>query len=361
MRHLFLHALPTAVLVVATGCDAVNEFVPFSGGSDKRQEEQRARQQAEAEETNRLADERAALAQHVAALSRALTADLESATKAVDEATADRTLLAERIRELSDANADKSRQVMLAAILADERVGELARKYMDRDFRLIRLEFIERVREALAARRAFDASRQRANGAYDAEVAAAKESVRSAAASVDRSQAAMRREIARLAKQERDLQRAFNMSSGNREDRSRRRNELNEVSDKLRRLQNEYDAVRAGRGAADDTARADRHAQAAIDAARRRRDHENELARSRFQGAKSPADVASEFEKETLGELERRIVGARTGHEERQRRLKAGIAYLASLADGVETLASSAMRKVRADADACVERARSGK
>ena len=178
MRHLFLRALSAIVFVAAAGCDAVNEFVPFSGGNDKRQEEQRARQRSEAEEAKRLADERAALAQHVAALSRSLAVDLESATKAVDAATADRTALAERIRELSDANADKPRQVTLAAILADARVCELARKYMDRDFRLVRLEFLERTREALAARRAFDASRQRASGAYDAEVAAAKDGVR---------------------------------------------------------------------------------------------------------------------------------------------------------------------------------------
>lgn len=352
-------SIPVLVLLVGmalSGCDAVNEYIPTGGGKPEAVERERlVREREAAAEQTRVEGERTALRRHIEASCRVLEAAIADGRRKSEEAKTDREALSARIRELSSAPDENGRtperHVVLSGLLADDRVNELAAKYMDRNFRMIRLEFIEAMRTANGKIRRRDAALDRNKAAYDKSIAdIADDAAKSQQASQD-SAANLRRTIAALEKKEKDLQRMVSMSAGVSDVRRRKEQELRDVSNRLRDLHRDYDALRTNRAvdeAASRTARRVNTDRERVQMARERADaHVVRL----FPDVKAPEDITSECEKITIGELERRMVAAEKNAMEGTAGDAGNLDYLKSLCSGLDNLNVTALQRMRTDVD----------
>lgn len=358
MRFPFL---PIAVVVAFVGCDKVNELIPVSGGKSEAaaRQETEARRRA-ADEEARLASSRALAEQQLKATCSSLDVERGCCEQRAAKALRDRDRLSSRIGSLSAAtNAVsklKQRHDALIAILNDAEVNELARRYLERDFALARLDFEARVAEAVDRKRAHRLEVDRERQDYENAVKDAQKRSSRARNASNSAEAGVRREIAALERREKELQRALSMSSAS--IRAQRRRELDDVSSKLRNLQVQYDSMRVNRNAHENAEKAARQEDAEIVQAQRRFERASRLADRRLAGEKNPAEIMTECEEQTVRTLERAIADVERQAREGEKRLAACLGYVRSMASGVRQLDEEGLRKVLADVDARVAKAR---
>lgn len=354
-----LFTLVSSLLLGATvvGCDAVNDYIPATNGKAAAQERERRSQEREtAAERERADGEREALRLHIEAHCRTLESALAANKERRAEVKADRETLSARIREISLSSDEKGRtperHVVLSGLLADDRVNELAVRYVERDFRMIRLEFIEamRVTNGLAKRR--DDALVRNQNAYDKSVSGISDDADKARQMAQKSADDLQRSIAALERKEKELQRSVSMSSGVRNVRMRKEQELRDVSNRLRELHARYDAIRTNRESNDAVERATRQASRTMADAQLAKERADALVARNFAGMKDPAEITSDCEQRTVGELERRIIAAARDLEEGQKGSAEILGYLKSIVVGLDKMNLPALQRVRSDVDA---------
>ena len=343
--------------IAFAGCDAVDGYMPSGGGkTDAAKRERLAREREASEEQERLEGERTALRQHIEANCRMLESSLAANKDKCAEAKADREALSARIREIS-ASSDENgrtpeRHVVLSGLLSDDRVNALAMRYMERDFRMIRLEFIEAMRTANGLARRRDEALVRNQEAYDKSVSGISDDTDNARQMSQRSADDLQKSIAALERKEKELQRSVSMSSGVRDVRRRKEQELRDVSNRLRELHARYDAIRTNKESNEAIERATRQASRTLEDAQRAKERADVLVARSFAGMRDPAEITSDCEQRTIGELERRIIAAARDLEEGQKGAVETLAYLKSIAVGLDKLNMTALQRVRSDVDA---------
>ena len=352
-----LFTLVSSLLLGAAvaGCDAVNDYIPMTNGKAAAQErERRSQEQAAAAERERTDGERAALRQHIEAHCRILESRLSACKQKIAEAKADRDALGARIRELSSATDENGRtperHAVLSGLLADDKVNALAAKYMDYDFRMIRLEYIEAMRAANGDIRRRDEALNRNQADYEKSVADSGGDTDQARLSERKSAADIRRAIAALEREEKELRRSISMSSAVKSVRDLKERELRDVSDRLRRLKLEYDEVRTSRGSNRAISEAARQANVAREGAKRQKERADEHVVRLFAGIRDPKEITSECEARTIGALSSRILAAE--RDQSGGDIAAGIEYLQSVSDGLDKMNLTALQRVRSDVDA---------
>lgn len=360
--------LPILVLVLllgaAVGCDAVNEYMPSGNGKAVLEERERLARQREAEvEREKVDGERAALRHHIEATCLFLESRLSACKRKVSDAKADRELLSARVRELSSATEENGRtperNVVLSGLLADDRVNELAAKYMECDFRMVRLEYIEAMREANGMIRRRDEALSRNQEAYDKAVAGTGSDLDQVRLSVRNSAADLKRSIAALEKKERDLQRSVSMSSAVPDVRRRKEQELRDLSERLRRLHQEYDAIRANRESSDDVSRASQQSMNERAGAQRQRELSDAHVARQFADIKDPKEITSACEARTVGALMGRIIAAErdvSGGD-----IEFAIGYLRTISRDLDKLNVTALQRVRKDIDSRISKVQADK
>ena len=342
--------------MVLSGCDAVSEYIPTAGGKSEVAERERlAREREAAAEQARVEGERAALRHHVEASCRVLESAIADGKRKSDEAKADREALSARIRELSSVLGEDGRtperHVVLSGLLADDRVNELAAKYTDRSFRMIRLEFIEAMRNANGRIRRRDAALERNQADYDKSVSGIADDVAKSQQASQNSAADLRRAIVALEKKERDLQRLVSMSAGVKDVRKRKELELRDVSNRLRELHRSYDALRTNKEVDAANARTTRQANYDKERALMAKERADAHVARLFAAIKAPEDITSECEAITIGELERRIVAAEKNAMEGTAGYVGTLTYLKSLSSGLDKLNVTALQRARTEVD----------
>ncbi len=367
MRVDLFSLVPSLLLGAAVaGCDAVNDYIPTSGGKAVAQERERRSQEREvAAERERTDGERAALRQHIEANCKTLESALAECGRGIAEAKSDREALAARIKELSSASDGNGRtperHVVLSGLLADDKVNELATRYMERDFRMIRLEFIEAMRAANGQAKRRDDALSRNQDAYDKSLSGISDDADKARQMSQKSADDLRRSIAALERKEKELQRSVSMSSGVRDVRRRKEQELRDVSNRLRELHARYDAIKTNRESNDAVERATRQASRTLEDAQRTKERADALVARNFAGMKDPAVITSECEQRTIGELERRVIAAARDLEEGRRDSAEILGYLKSVTVGLDKLNVTALQRVRSDVDARLAKKPGGK
>ena len=358
MRVDLFVLVPSLLLGAAVvGCDAVNDYIPTTGGKTAVQERERRSQEREVAAERELTDgERAALRQHIEAQCRALESALAANKDKRAEVKADRETLSARIREISSSSDEKGRtperHVVLSGLLADDKVNALAVRYMERDFRMIRLEFVEAMRTANGLARRRDDALIRNQDAYDKSVSGISDDADNARQMSQKSADDLQRSIAALERKEKELQRSVSMSSGVRDVRRRKEQELRDISNRLRELHARYDAIKTNKESNGAVERATRQASRALEDAQRAKERADALVARSFAGMKDPAEITSDCERRTIGELERRILAAARDLEEAQRGSAEILAYLKSIVVGLDKLNMTALQRVRSDVDA---------
>lgn len=364
MRDKLPILIPLLLLCAAVGCDAVNEYMPSGNGKAALEARERQARQREAEvEREQMDGERAALRQHVEASCFLLESRLSACKRKVSDAKADRELLSARVRELSSATDEggrtPERNVVLSGLLADDRVNELAAKYMEVDFRMIRLEYIEAMRAANGMIRRRDEALNRNQEDYDKAVAGSGNDVDQARLSVQNSEADLKRSIAALEKRERSLQRSLSMSSAVSDVRRRKEQELRNLSERLRRLHLEYDAIRANREVSGDISRATQQSMNERTIAQRQREQSDAHVARQFAGIKDPKEITSACEERTVGALMSRIIAVErdvSGGD-----VEAAIGYLRTISGSLDKLNRTALQRVRKDIDSRISRVQADK
>lgn len=338
------------------GCDAVNDYIPAINGNAAQERKRLSREGEEIAAIEQADGERAALRQHIEANCKIFESALAACRERLAGAESDREALAARIKELSSASDENGRtperHVVLSGLLADDKVNALAARYMERDFRMIRLEFIEAMRAANGMARRRDDALSRNQDVYDRSVSGIADDADKARQMSQKSAEDLRRSIAALEQKEKTLQRSVSMSSGVRDVRRRKELELRDVSNRLRELHARYDAIKTNRESNDAVERATRQANRTAEDAQRAKERADALVARNFAGLKDPVAITSDCEQRTVGELERRIIAAVRDFEEERKGSAEVLDYLKSFAGGLDKLNLTALQRVRSDVDA---------
>ena len=339
------------------GCDAVNDYIPTTNGkATVRERERLSREREENDVRERTDGERAALRQHIEASCRAVELAFAAHGKKLAEAKSDQETLAARIKELSTASDESGRtperHVVLSGLLADDKVNALAARYMERDFRMIRLEFIEAVRAAKGMARRRDDALSRNQDIYNKSISGVAEDADRARRESRNSAESLQRSIAALEQKEKELQRSVSMSSGVNDVRRRKEQELRDVSNRLRMLHDRYDAIKTNKDSDSAIERAMRQSNRATEDAHRAKERADALVARNFAGMRNPAEITSDCEQRTIGELGRRIIAAVRDLENGQKDSAEILDYLKSFAGGLDKLNLTALQRVRSDVDA---------
>lgn len=349
----FVSSLLLGAAVV--GCDAVNDYIPMTNGKTAAREHERRSQEREAAAEREQTDgERTALRQHIGAHCRILESRLSACKQKIAEAKTDRETLGARIRELSSATDENGRtperNAVLSNLLSDDKVNALAAKYMDYDFRMIRLEYIEAMRTANGDVRRRNEALSRNQADYEKSLADSGSDTDQARLSERKSAADIQRAIAALEREEKELKRSISMSSAVRTVRDLKERELRDVSDRLRRLKLEYDEVRTSRGSNRAISEVARQANAARENAQRQKERADDRVVRLFAGIRDPKEITSECEARTIGALSKRILAAERDPSGGD--IAADIEYLKSLLGGLDRMNLTALQRVRSDVDA---------
>ena len=208
------------------------------------------------------------------------------------------------------------------------------------------------------------AGESRAAAELRANAAAAMAMADSADAESHRAKAAalesvkkMKREIDDLRLRERRLNAELNMVAP--DIRRVKERELRNISDDIRRLNREYDAVRSTSVVTREVRRADDNARRAKQDADRRRSLANAQVRD-VKAGRSASDIVADLEGMTVRALDRAILDAVDAAKARSAKISRALTYVKSAGNVHDPVSASALRGVRNDIDACVRSALSG-
>ena len=356
---MYVNRLPLllSVAVVFSGCD-VSDMLPTSKESRRLEDAQRLAEQQqtlEKEDASKLSGTRQALAQHLAAVKKTLAEGLSRSVAERKRLAEDSDSLSDRIRSVSKAEADvrKSRAETLSALLGDDTVNSLAKRYLGRDFLMLGMKFEEERREA-------DAKCRRREDAEAKTTAEYEQSVKSARAENERArnaalQAASRlsAEIEALEKRRSALQRSLSIFAP--PERRRRESELGEIESQLRRLRQSYDRTLVGREASDGARQASLQAEREMSVAdRRRREDEERICRT-YANERGISDIVTMCEKDTIGALERAISDRMEKADSAVERHERTLSYVTSVSSGLDGLNAEALRQVKTEVDGKVK------
>jgi len=353
--------LSTAACLAIAGCDKIAECLPShrERRAIENAVEQVSRPEADSASESMDSASLQAFRHHVEATSGMLAGELSAAAGRVGEIHADSDALAKAMSAATGRRKEDGgpigRKEALLSLLRDDSVNALARRYLHRDFSMVALEAEERINAA-------EASELRRRGQLDANAAeaqsaveAAREEGRRARAAALKSERKLKQDLDGLRRRRNRLEHELNMISA--AERPRKSQDLRHIDDEIRRMEREYDGLRASSAVNSEINRSServRQAQAAADARRIRADAEVRKAGER---AVSPSDVAVEFERDTVVALEKAIWDALASAEARKVRISRALDYVKSMGDVRNSLAPSVLNRMRAEIDARVSAA----
>ena len=353
--------LSTAACLAVAGCDKIAECLPSH--REKRAIENAVEQvsRSEADSASESMDSVSlqAFRHHVEASSKMLAVELSAASGRVDEIHADSDSLAKAMSVATSRRSEDggtiARKDALLSLLRNESVNALARRYLHRDFSMVALDAEERINAAEAAERRMKGELDANAAKAQAAVEAAMDEGRRARDAALKSERKLKQDLDDLRRRKNRLEHELNMIAA--AERSRKRQELRYIDDAIRRMEREYDGLRASSAVNSEINRSTervRQAQAAADARRNRADAE---VRKAGEKAMSPSDVAATFERDTVVALEKAIWDALASAEARKVRISRAIDYVKSMGDVRNSLAPSALMSLRTEIDARVSAA----
>lgn len=354
-RCLFYCGLLVCLLL--TGCDAVTDIVNPEQKRQKEEAQQEVRdairaQKAKAEEVERAAGERVALQKHIEASLDIIKLRLDELMPRKREVSADRLLLAERIRQLTARDADgklKPRHVIVADLMEDAQINVLAGKYLDHDFQLLRFRFIEQVTNALEVENRRKAALKGNQAAYQAAIEETKQNQKNDRETIETARKQLRDEMERLEKRKRELQRGMLIVPA--KERVQRERELNDVLSNLKSLNAQYDGIRVGRMVYEGGNRSGDRSQRQIDQAFRQRQKADEIVMRQFENLKTVSSIVTAYEGQTIGALEEVIGSAEDATDAEWRKMEETSRYLKSMSTGLNGLDLPALNRLRATID----------
>ena len=352
-----------SICAAAAGCDKIEDCLPT--GYERRTLERTVKEtsRAESEAPDEMSGNSAiqAFRNHVKSATDMLSSELAAAKSRLDEAKADSEGLAAAISAAygrrSEDGAAATRVEALLSLMRDEAVNVLSRKYMRRSFSVDSAEAEEKIGAARdSERRTADEIRANAAAARATAASADAESRRAKAAALE-AEKKIKREIDDLRLRERRLKTELNMVATDM--RRVKERELRDVSDDIRRLNREYDAIRSASAVNKEVQRADDSVRRAKQEADRRRSIANSQFRDAGAGS-SASDIVAEFEGKTVKALEGAILEAADAARARSEKISRALAYVKSAGGVHDPISASALRGVRNDIDACVKSVLSG-
>lgn len=355
-RCLFYCGLLVCLLL--TGCDAVTDIVNPEQKRQKEEAQQEARdairaQNAKAEEAERVAGEREAFKKHIVASLDIIKLRLDGLMLRKREASADRLLLSERIRQLTARGADgklKQRHVVVSDLMEDASINTLAGKYLEHDFQLLRFQFVEQVADALENENRRKAALKGNQAAYQAALEETKQNQKNDRETLETARKQLRDEMERLEKRKRELQRGMLIVPA--KERTQRERELGDVLANLKSLKIQYDSIRVGRMAYENGNRSGDRSQRQIDQAFRQRQKADEIVMRQFEKLKTVSSIVTAYEGQTIGALEKAIGTAEDAADAEWRNMEETSRYLKSVSTGLEGLDLPALSRLRATIDA---------
>ncbi len=352
--------LSTAVCLAFAGCEKIADWLPT--GKEKRAIEkavdEASRPEADVVAAPQASADLQAFRHHVETAAKMLDGELAAASKRVDEIRADSDALAKAmsavaVRKSEDGGSIGKKEALLA-LLRDDAVNALARRYLQRNFSMVALEVEERVSEAEGAERRRRSELDANAEAAKAAIASAHDEDRRARTSLMESKQKLKHEIESLRRRKAKLENELNMIAAS--DRPRRRQEIRELDGEIRRMEREYGGLRESSVVNSEVQRSEervRQARVAADV-RRSRSDDDILRRGK---STSPIDVGAAFERDTLTALEKAIADALSAAEARKTRIIRAANYVKTAGDVRRSLAPSALNSLRAEIDAKVSAA----
>ena len=343
-------SLIMAIAIVFSGCDF------FEMPSQRKAKEasvkqavlQREKEQEDATLQQKVKGECASLEHFIATQLKMLEADGKRNAQALDAVVADRRKFSMRVGELSEKSlADKqgTRAKGLLMLLNDDEVNQLAAKYLNSDFALLRSEFVEKVRHALEREREHKAALDRNNAKYDELMKSDQRQREQRRRSAQDMDAKRKSEIRELESKIRRLNNRMSMA----EPTARRvlKKELEMAQRRLDRLQSStqddkksFETRNIDSGAEDMRQRIERERQVA-----------NSKTEKLFSGEVTAFQLAEEYENLTVKRLDDAMKRKEQETRDGQERTSGRILFLKSVSSGLDRLDMAGLKKVRTDID----------
>ena len=350
----------TACLAVA-GCEKIAEFLPSHREKRAIENAVEAVSRSEVDTSAESLDSVAlqTFRHHVESTSKILAGELSAAVRRVDEIKADSDALAKAMSKAATARRAEdggpiAKKDALLSLLRNDSVNALARRYLRREFSMVALDAEERITAAEAEERNRIRELEANAAEARATVAEAQAEDRRARAAILQSERKLKRDLESLKRRKNKLENELNMTAAS--ERARKRQEIKYIDDDIRRIEREYDGLRTSRSVNMEMHRLGenvRKVQAASDTRRNTADREA----SRAGELTSPAEVAAQFERDTVVALEKAIWDALASAEARKTRISRAADYVKATGDVRSSLAPSALQSLRTEIDTRVSAA----
>lgn len=351
MLHIRLLSLACCVALLA-GCD--RDVVPSVFERHDPLEKNRASDEAREQEAvrNRLDVERQAFALRIYAVRTVLSNETESIEGEIARAAADRTILSDRMKALTGAEADaagKGHAAALLSLLGDDVVNDMAVRYLGRDFRLARLGLKDAMANLSAEKRQMQAELAANKSRYDEQLKDTRAESSRAKDAAQRSLEDQRKAIGDLEQRREKLRRKLQFVSAT--ERKRLELELSDINTHLRQLRSSYDGMRAQRDATYERSKAGRESERMGDAAARQKKDEDERVRRRFKNLKDGQELVLACEASTVRALETALKAQAEKSKGRLSAVKNAQAYVSAVSRDVEKLDFGSLKRASSEID----------
>jgi len=350
----FAGVLVGASAVVLSGCDFLDMFFNRKAQIDavvqQPPQPEVIQQQSATQES--LKSNCAALKHFIATRLKILKNQQQEIVKELANIKSDRQKFSDRVKEISDANlADKNSSAAsgLELLLSDGAINELAFKYLGKDFAVIRHEFAEKIRDAVA----FE---QKIQKEIEARRSSIEKSVTDSQAQVARARrenaakiAQLKREIEANEKKIKRLRADLQHHSGQDVQYIRNANqEIRHVESTLSNLRSDLQREKLAQNVRD----ADRNLALAGTRASNDNKRLDEIKAQRMKGSATTVQITENYEKLTLHKLDSALLEANQAAQAKQKLLSEQALYLESVTTGLETLDSASLKRVRTEVEA---------
>lgn len=346
----------TAIMAcLLAGCD-------FELPSQKREKQEAIRREAVRQEqkqteVNETKSAHASLVQFVTAQTEIIAEKAKKNKSALVELVADRMVMSRLLGELSEKNiADKegTRASALYAMLKDEKLNEIALKYLGTDFAVLRAEFAEKVRHATKIENQKKDSLTRNEQEFRKTVADARAKAGQLQQESIRAEKQLNQEIEQVERRRKTLQNRLNFATT--KERNSLLNEINNLTSHLTNLRNRANTIQLVIQNAREQRAADHMSQAVRDNAQRVRDKSDAVVLARLKGEASPTEIAEKYEALTIRKLDTVLLEKNNAAKAQEEIFDSNLSYLKHILAGSDVLDLPGIKRLRAEIDAQLQK-----
>ena len=344
------------ILITATlacllaGCD-------FELPSQKREKQEAIRREAVRQEqkqteANETKSVHASLVQFVAAQTEILAEKAKKNKSALAELVDDRMVMSRLLGELSEKNiADNegTRASALYAMLKDEKLNEIALKYLGTDFAVLRAEFGEKVRRAVRIEKQKKDSLAKNEEEFKKTVADARAKAAQLQLESARAEKQLGQEIEQVEKRRKTLQRRLGLATT--KERSVIVSELAMLTDRLGVLRQQYNVAHLVSQRSREQRVADQSTQVMRDSAQRTRERSDAAVLASLKEEQSPYEIAGAYEALTIRKLDAVLLEKNNAAKALDESLDSSLLYLKHALAGSEALDLSGVKRLRTEID----------